>query len=315
MGVMRYSPMLCKPVDKPFNDKGWRFERKIDGTRIILVKHRQNIKLFTRRGIDRSRQFPEMVEAAQKLSATSVVLDGELATTKRVASSFQALQPRMQQTNPAIIARLARTVPVVYHAFDILMLEGKSVTNQSLVTRKKLLKRIAKSTRIKYLEGVEGKGVALFAKAKRSGWEGVIGKRKDSRYLQGKRGYGWVKIKTHNEQELVIGGFTRGYGKVVRTFGAILVGYYARGKLKFAGQVGTGFTQTERRRLKLIMGRLKTSRSPFTDDLDGASITWVKPQLVGQFKFAEWTNDNILRAPVYLGLRDDKSAKLVKKEA
>ncbi|AKM84708.1 MAG: ATP dependent DNA ligase, DNA ligase (ATP) [candidate division Kazan bacterium GW2011_GWA1_50_15] len=307
--------MLCKPVDKPFNDKDWLFECKIDGTRIILVKHRQNIKLFTRRGIDRSRQFPEIVEVARKLPTISVVLDGELAATKRVASSFQALQPRMQQTNPAIIARLARTVPVVYHAFDILALEGKSVTNQPLVARKKLLKRIAKSVRIKYLEGVDGKGVALFAKAKRSGWEGIIGKKKDSKYLPGKRGYGWVKIKAHNEQELVIGGFTRGYGKVARTFGAVLVGYYARGKLKFAGQVGTGFTQLERRRLKLIMGRLKTARSPFADDLDNTGTTWIKPQLVGQFKFLEWTNDNILRAPVYLGLRDDKPANLVKKEA
>ncbi|MFA5270681.1 MAG: RNA ligase family protein, partial [Patescibacteria group bacterium] len=232
------SPMLCRPVDKPFNDKGWIFERKIDGTRIILVKNRQTVRLFTRRRIDRSRQFPELVEAARKLLAVSVVLDGELAVTKRVDSAFQALQPRMQQTDPKIIARLDRNVPVTFYAFDILTLDGRSVMRLPLAARKKLLKRIAKGGKIRYLDSVDGQGVALFTRAKRAGWEGIVGKKNDSRYYPGKRGRGWVKIKAHNEQELVIGGYTKGYGKVAKTFGALMVGYYARGKLKFAGQVG-----------------------------------------------------------------------------
>lgn len=305
--------MLCKLLAKPFDGKDFIFEQKIDGIRIIAVKDSDRVWLWTRNRLDRSKQFPEITEAVKNLSAQQLILDGEVAVAHKTASSFQAIQPRVQQTSPQAIAKLARSVPVVYFAFDLLHLNGKDCKKLPLIQRKDILRRIV-GGKIKFLPFISRTGKSLFAKAKKLGWEGIVGKRKNSKYIPGKRGKDWVKIKTHLNQELVIVGYTKGQGKVAGTFGALLVGYYQRDKLKFAGEAGTGYTDAERRQLKILMDKHKATRSPFFSTPQVKNTTWLKPILVGQFKFAEWTKDNLLRAPVYLGLRNDKSAHDVKKE-
>lgn len=316
MAVTFVPPMLCKLLPKPFDASGWVFEHKLDGIRIIATKQGQIVKLFTRNGKDRAKQFPEVVKVIQGLEAPSVILDGEITAQAKPGKAFQAIQPRVQQTNAAEIARLARSTPVVYWVFDVLYLNSKSLLKEPLSSRKQVLRKALGGSRgkVRYLTGVTSKGKALFAKAKRLGWEGIVGKTLKGRYLPGIRGHGWVKIKTHEEQELVIGGYTKGYGTAASSFGALLVGYYKSGKLKFAGEVGTGYTQAERRKLKITMDKHKMAKSPFAPAPKEKEVTWLYPVLVGQFKFAEWTNKNILRVPVYLGLRDDKPAKLVKQE-
>ena len=318
------SPMLCQLEREPFDNKDWIFERKLDGVRLIAVKRGKEVALYTRNQKNRARQFPEVVFALKAFSG-DFVLDGEAVVyDKRGVSSFQMIQPRIQQTSESKIKRLAKDSPAVYEAFDLLVLDGKELKTEALLKRKEFLRKIIKDSRaVKYLPHILGAGRELFRQAKKKGWEGIVGKRKDSKYLPGKRGHGWVKIKAVNEQEFVIGGFTKGYGKAAGSFGALLVGYYPQrsGKvarqqdgLVFAGEVGTGYTEEERRKLKGKLSRLKTARSPFKNPPRIKEVTWIKPVLVGQFKFAEWTRDNILRVPVYLGLRTDKKAREVVRE-
>jgi len=317
------SPMLCQLIEKPFDDKGWIFERKLDGVRFIAAKEGSGVTLWTRNKKDRTKQFPEIEEALKRIPG-DFVIDGEAAvygstslTTgdKKEVSSFQLIQPRVQQENLGEIKKLARDNPAVYEAFDLLILNGRDLKSQPLLKRKELLRKlIQESKNVKFLSHLAQAGKKLFKLAKQKGWEGIVGKKKDSRYLPGKRGHGWVKIKAVLEQELVIGGFTRGYGKVAGTFGALLVGYYQGDNLIFAGEVGTGYTEEERKMLREKLTKLKTTKSPFVNLPLIKEVTWVKPVLVGQFKFAEWTKDNILRVPVYLGLRTDKRAREVVKE-
>lgn len=310
---MKYPPMLCKLVDKPFKDERWVFEQKIDGVRIIAVKNGRQVKLLTRNNKDKAKQFPEIAAAVLSLKPNQLVLDGEIAAFRKGVSNFQAIQPRIGQTETEKIQKLVKTNPVQYLVFDLLRLENKNWETKALLDRKKKLKTIARN-KVFYLEHVIGNGIALFKKAKQRRWEGIIGKQSDSKYLEGKRGSSWVKIKTHNQQEFVIGAYTEGQGKTKNTFGAVLVGYYRKGKLIYAGKVGTGFTEDERKDLKKIFGTIKSTRSPFNQKLNEKNTVWLKSKLVGEFAFGEWTKDNILRQPVYMGLRIDKSPKSVVKE-
>jgi bifunctional non-homologous end joining protein LigD len=307
--------MLCKLVEKPFDNPAYLFEQKLDGVRLIATKSGSVVKLWTRNRKDRTFQFPEVGDALKKLSG-DFVLDGEAVVyDKRHNPSFQLIQPRVQQMNKSAVAQLIKTNPTVYCVFDILNLNGRNLIGEDLMRRKAILKKVVKnSAAVITLAYVETRGKQLFAAAKRKGWEGIIAKKKQSHYLPGKRGSNWQKIKAMNAQELVVGGFTKGYGKVADAFGALLVGYYQKGKLIFAGEVGTGYQMDERRRLRGQLNRIKVARSPFAQTPSVKEVTWVKPQLVAQIKFAEWTRDGILRVPVYLGLRLDKSAKQVRKE-
>lgn len=306
--------MLAQLVEKPFDDKAWIFERKIDGVRLIAVKIGDQVTLWTRNQKNRTRQFPEIAAALVKLP-NNFVLDGEAAVYIKGVSSFQLIQPRVQQMNQAAINKLVKKYPAVYEVFDILELNGKDLKSKTLTERKKILHKVLKNSRaVRVLPHIMTFGRKLFQKAKREMWEGIIGKKKTGHYLPGKRGHGWVKIKAVNEQELVIGGFSKGYGKAGSSFGALLVGYYLHSKLVFAGEVGTGFSDEERQMLKTKLMQLKTAKSPFDNPPKVKEITWVRPILVGQFRFAEWTRDNLLRVPVYLGLRTDKKAEEVVQE-
>ncbi|MFH0912617.1 MAG: non-homologous end-joining DNA ligase [Patescibacteria group bacterium] len=317
---MKYSPMLCKLMKRPFDDKGWIFESKIDGVRIIAIKNGSKIKLLTRNNKDKAKQFPEIMATIGRLRPQKLVLDGELAAFRKGVSSFQAIQPRIGQTDPVIIAELVKTVPVRYIIFDLLESENNDLEHSPLLERKKKLKAILAAGQIDrqgnlvYLDYIARDGITFFKKAKQKKWEGIIGKKKDSFYKEGGRSGDWVKIKTHNQQEFVIGAYTPGQGKTKDTFGAVLVGYYRNNKLIYAGKVGTGFTDKERVELKKEFLKIKTTKVPFSKDPKEASALWLKPQLVGEFAFGEWTKGDILRQPVYMGLRIDKAPKSVIKE-
>ncbi|MFA6398410.1 MAG: non-homologous end-joining DNA ligase, partial [Patescibacteria group bacterium] len=329
---MKYAPMLCRLVDKPFKSKEWVFEHKIDGMRIIAIKTGEKVRLLTRNNKDKAKQFPEIVAAIKKLSPKQLVLDGEITAFRKGISSFQALQPRIGQTDPHEIAKLTKRVPAAYLAFDLLNYDGKNWETKSLLERKEKLRLLFKPHPpyilgvLYYLAPLSSDGISLFKKAKQKHWEGIIGKRIDSRYQEGRRSGDWVKIKTHNQQEFVIGAYTPGQGKTKTTFGAVLVGYYRGKKLVYAGKVGTGFTDTERGELKQKFLKLKSTKSPFVDISKKSSpaegqprrlgeevrrggsmvtrnetVIWLKPRLVGEFAFGEWTKDNILRQPVYMG--------------
>lgn len=309
-------PMLCQSVTEPFNNTNFIFERKLDGVRFITVKKGNQIWFWTRNQKNRAKQFPEIINDLKKLSG-DFVLDGEAVVYNRKGwSLFQLIQPRIQQTKDSEIKKLVKNYPAIYEVFDLLVLNGKDWRDAELLRRKLMLQKLIQKNLkyVKTLAYVEDSGKKLFAKAKKSNWEGIIAKRKDSKYLSGKRGHGWMKIKTIGEQEFVIGGYTVGYGKAKSSFGALLLGYYKGKDLIFAGEVGTGFTNVERKELKKKLVSLRTFKSLFKTVPKIKEVTWVKPTLVGQFKFAEWTRDNILRVPVYLGLRYDKSPKTVVKE-
>ncbi len=308
-------PMLAQLVPEPFDSGEFVFERKLDGVRLIAVKEKNKVVLWTRNRKDRTKQFPEIAVVLRKWPG-NFVLDGEAVVyDKKGGSVFQLIQPRVQQEDAEEIKKLARANPAVYEVFDLLTINGKSLLARPLLERKKLLKILLQRNQVvRFLPHREKEGKALFQKAKKLGWEGIVAKKKTSRYLPGKRGYGWLKIKAVLEQELVIGGFTRGYGKVAGSFGALLVGYYRGDDLIFAGEVGTGYTDEERRSLRAKLSRFKIASSPFQNPPTLKEITWVRPVLVGQFKFVEWTKDGLLRMPVYLGLRTDKKARKVVKE-
>ena len=311
--------MLCQTQKESFDNKNWLFEQKIDGIRIIAVKKNGKVKLLTRNGTDKAKQFPEVVEILKSLRTENIVLDGEIATLRYGKSDFQALQPRIQQTNSTQIEILSKKQPVIYYIFDLLEIAGISWLNRPVLDRKRQLETLQaryKNKTIQYLDHVIGTGKDLFKEARRKKWEGIIAKQITSFYLPGKRSLDWIKLKTRFQQEFVIGGYTKGFGKAKNSFGALLLGYYNGNKdLVYIGKVGTGFTDFTRQILLKKITRLKRVNQPFLNSRallkERGEITWLKPELVGEFAFANWTRDQMLRSPVFMGLREDKPAKEV----
>ena len=309
--------MLASPAGElpPLN--GWTIEPKWDGIRVIAEAKGSRAALWSRNGIDKAREFPDLVAALTALAGRvgPVVLDGELIAIdgKGKPLRFQALQSR----NTAGAARTALVV------FDCLTANGRSWTAQPWTERRKALESlVAKSSRALVRRGDSApcgsKGAArILAAARTENWEGLILKRMDSPYLSGKRSPLWRKVKLEHEQEFVVGGYTLPTAGVAREFGALLVGYYdADGDFLYAGKVGTGYTQTTLETLGKKLARLVQKSSPFTDSSKrrlGHAI-WVKPKLVAQIKYNEMTENGVLRQPSYLGLRDDKNARSVRLE-
>ncbi len=304
-------PMLATLIDAPFEDKQWLFETKWDGVRAICGIERGKVTLTSRNGKDLLVQFPELQSLAAAFHGTPALFDGEIvAFDARKRSSFQRLQSRL---NVLPGPNLSGLVAVVYVVFDVLYAQGRDVRREPLDERTNLLRALVKpgARRVRYSMHVIGAGRKAFANAQRRGLEGVIGKRRESTY-QETRSRDWVKIKVIHEQEVVIGGWTDPQGSRTE-FGALLVGVYERGKFVFVGGVGTGF---DRSLLALVMKRLKplaTSKPPFAGP-HPARAHWVRPHIVCEVKFSEWTKDGIMRQPVFLGLRTDKNAKSVVRE-
>jgi bifunctional non-homologous end joining protein LigD len=304
-------PMLATLTKNYFSHKDWIFERKLDGERCLLFKKGGTITLKSRNDKIISQSYPEIEEAIKKLNLPDCVLDGEIVAFNKKTTSFSLLQGRLGVKN----ILQGKSFPVYYYAFDILYCNGYLLTHLPLLTRKKILESLLpKDKTICYVTHKDTNGLAYLKQACKNKWEGLIAKKNDSTYIS-KRSSNWLKFKCSNEQELVIGGYTSPGGSRLN-FGALLLGYYEKGKLHYAGKVGTGFNFAILKDLGKKLKALETKKNPFVNFDDSLEdIHWVKPQLVCEVQFTEWTKTNKLRHPSYLGLRRDKAAKEVKKEA
>ncbi|HSC45706.1 MAG TPA: non-homologous end-joining DNA ligase [Candidatus Acidoferrum sp.] len=297
----RTAPMLATLVDEPFTRANWVFEEKYDGVRILAYKEGEEVSLISRNGIDRTARYPEIAGALQRLAAETLALDGEvIVRDKKKISRFQLLQQ-------------GKGTPQ-YAVFDCLYANGEDLRRKALAERREMLERsVRNATPLIVAERVAADGLKAFAIAARRGMEGILAKDLGSRYAAG-RTKSWLKVKVHQEEEFVICGFTEPTG-ARQHFGALLVGVYDKGKLRYAGKVGTGFTENTLNELYGKMRKLEQAKSPFADAVRERGTTFVTPKLVAQVAFTEWTAEGKLRHPVFLGLRDDKSAREVSRAA
>jgi bifunctional non-homologous end joining protein LigD len=306
-------PMKPRLVEDPPAVGDWIYELKFDGIRLIAIKTGKKVSLLSRNKNELAGRFPEIVEGVKDLPVHECVIDGEVvALDEKGRSSFQLLQAREME---------GRESPVYFYAFDLLQLDGKSLTSLPLEARKSILEQLCADARepIRYSGNIGGDAKPLLDEVKRRGLEGIIGKQRNSIYEHGRRTGAWIKLKCVSEQEFVIGGYTPPQGSR-KHFGAILVGYYKDKKLVFAGKVGTGFTANSLSMLHKKFRARERSDCPFVDlpsKQNGQWVQgitpsmmrkmhWLNPVFVCEIKFAEWTRDGKLRAPVFLGLREDK---------
>jgi bifunctional non-homologous end joining protein LigD len=305
-------PMKAVLTDDRFSDPSWIFERKLDGVRCLAFRTPDRVRLMSRTAHELNPSYPELEESLAAERREDFVVDGEIVAFRGGVTSFERLQARMHVADPE---RARRTgVAVFFYVFDLLHADGHDTRSLPLRTRKALLRRaLSFHGPIRYTPHRNRDGEELFREACRKGLEGLIAKRDDSPYA-GRRSGDWLKFKCSHEQELVIGGFTDPKGSRTE-FGALLVGYYEDGDLRYAGKVGTGFDQATLRELGERLRSLGRDDAPFVDVHPIPPRThWVEPRLVGQFAFAEWTRDGRLRHPRYLGLRDDKHPREVIRE-
>jgi bifunctional non-homologous end joining protein LigD len=309
--TVEYTPMKAVLSDHAFDDPDWVFERKLDGERCGAIRRGGSVTLLSRNGRPLAGAYPELADALA-VAGPDLLADGEIIAFKGGATSFEQLQQRIGITDPER-ARHSR-VKVYYYIFDLLELGGEDLRALPLLERKARLREAIDfdGGHLRYVSYRRREGVTAFRYACAHGWEGVIAKRAAGPYLS-KRSRDWLKFKCAHGQELVIGGWTEPRGSRQR-FGAILVGFYEGGKLRYAGKVGTGFDQRTLNLLGDKLERLERPTSPF--DLGGPprDAHWAKPELVAEIGFAEWTRDEKLRQPRYQGLRDDKSAREVVRE-
>ena len=290
----------------------WLLERKLDGERCVARKKGGAVRLQSRTGKDLTDTYPEVRAAVAAQTSRELLLDGEVVAYDGEQTSFTRLQQRLGVTRPSP-GQVAR-YPVVYCVFDLLELDGEDLTDRPLVERRTQLTRaIQSSSALQHTEAWRDDSQGRFAAACRSGWEGLIAKRADAPYVTG-RSKDWLKLKCVWEQEFVIGGYTDPGG--ARTdFGALLVGYYEHGSLRYAGKVGTGYNKANLHDLGIRLRKLETAEPPFIDARPiPRGAHWTRPNLVAQIGFAEWTSDARLRQPRFLGLRDDKSPAEVVRE-
>jgi bifunctional non-homologous end joining protein LigD len=298
-------PMTAKTAEKPFDDKDWLFELKLDGYRAIAEVAKSSVKFYSRNGLSFAEDYPEIFTCLIDLGLKAV-FDGEIvALDDKGRPSFQLLQKH--GTDPGI--------QVYYYVFDLLELDGNDLRHTPLIERKNTLKGLlGTDSCIRYVDHIEKRGQDFFKLIAEMEIEGVMAKKRSGLYHEGLRSADWLKIKNLHEQEAVIIGFTAPGGSR-QYFGSLLLGVYEKGKLFYAGNVGTGFNEDVLKQLYMQMKPLETDRPPVKNRINAHSgVTWIKPVLVANVKFTEWTEDGYMRHPVYLGLRKDKSPLEVVKE-
>jgi bifunctional non-homologous end joining protein LigD len=281
------------------------FERKLDGVRCLAFRRGGTVKLLSRTRQALNGTYPELVDALLAQDRREFVADGEVVAFEGAQTSFARLQRRLGIRDPE--RAQATGVPVFYYLFDLLHLDGHDTTRLALRERKALLREaFAFADPLRFLPHRDAEGERFYRQACHDGWEGLIAKRADARY-QHSRSRDWLKLKCFNEQEFVIGGYTDPAGKRIG-FGALLVGYHdRRGRLRYAGKVGTGYSDTVLRELGARLNAVERDDPPFSpDDPPRRGVHWVEPELVAQIGYTEVTADGKLRHPRFLGLRDDK---------
>jgi bifunctional non-homologous end joining protein LigD len=293
-------PMLATLVDEPFSDPDWIFETKWDGYRSVCFLKNGSARFVSRNQIEMTPQYPELANIGKQLRAKEAILDGEICALDRHGiPRFQMLQRKGAAQRP----------PIVYFVFDLLYLDGYDLTSCTVVERKaRLAEIIQPSNVIKLSEHIEGDGEAFFREVARFKLEGMMAKRAGSKYVQ-KRSSDWLKIKTVMRQEVVIGGYTQPRGGRSH-FGALVCGLYRGDELHYVAHTGGGFNEKLLASIYKLMQPLKIDKSPFVAvPKTNEPVQWIKPKLVGEVKFSEWTADNHLRHPVFVGMREDKDPK------
>jgi bifunctional non-homologous end joining protein LigD len=303
------TPMLASLADGPFENSDWIYEPKLDGIRAIATIKNGSVELHSRRGLRLTHQYPELVE---ELSACkhNMVLDGEIvAFDEHGRPSFHSLQQRSGLSQPREVGHARIHNPVCYYVFDIIHLDQYSLLSVALEDRKAILsKTLVHSTHVRKVDPLRATGFDAYAASVQVGLEGVMAKHLGSTYQPGKRSRQWLKIKSVKTEDFVIAGYTEGTGARAASFGALLLGYYDQhGNLVYAGGCGTGFDEEMLKELHHRFKKLKTARSPFKHHIPGKHLHWLEPELVAEVKFAEWTHDGMLRAPVFVRLRQDKA--------
>jgi DNA ligase D-like protein (predicted ligase) len=306
-------PQLATLTEDRFSDPGWIYERKLDGERCLAFVQDGEVRLLTRNRKSANGSYPELVQALAAQGAGAFIVDGEVVAFDGDNTSFALLQQRIHVSRPSLDLR-AR-IPVYFYLFDILYSGGTDVRPQPLRERKDLLRgQLAFRDPLRYTEYRTGDGVAYWKQACQDGWEGIIAKRADAPYRAG-RSKDWLKFKCVTGQEFVIGGYTDPRG-ARSGFGALLLGYYdSDGRLVYAGKVGTGFDERTLRALHDELASLERKDPPFQrGKLPKSGVHWVRPRLVAQIAFSEWTSDGMLRHPRFQGLRRDKKPAEVVRE-
>jgi bifunctional non-homologous end joining protein LigD len=304
--------MLATPVETPFDDRNWLFELKWDGYRALATIARDGtLSLVSRNGNDLTAKFPELADMAEAFSERPLIVDGEIVVLdKDGRPSFQGLQERLD--------RFGRTAPgktpVTFVVFDLLYGNGRDLRNEPLEKRKEILESLLTGNgNVMFSKHVLTDGKQLFELAAQRDLEGIVAKRRDSTY-QGRRSRDWLKIKTHKRQETVVGGWTEGRGSR-KHFGALLVGVYEKDEFVYVGSVGTGFDDKKLAAFAKSLAPLERKTSPFANPpKTDTPAHWVKPELVAEVAFNEWTRDNLMRQPVFIALRDDKAPRDVVRE-
>ena len=304
--------MRATLTDERFSDPDWIFERKLDGERVLVFRQGKRVRLLSRNKKLLNNTYPELVDAYRKQPNGNFIVDGEVVAFQGRISSFSRLQGRMKITDPEE-ARKSR-IAIYHYLFDLLFLDGHDTTRLPLRDRKKLLRKVIKFTGpLRFSAHRSEKGEKFYKEACKAGLEGLIAKNAKGEYVHS-RSRDWLKFKCVNEQEVVIGGYTDPKGSRVG-FGALLVGYYKGKRLKYAGMVGTGYDDELLRDLGKKLRKIEKGDPPFSkDSLPKKNVHWVKPKLVGQVGFTEWTGAGKLRHPRFKGLRRDKKPKDVIRE-
>ncbi len=316
------APMLATLRAEPPEGPHWWFEVKWDGVRALAYATKdgraRRVRMVSRRGHEINRQYPEIVEALKDVDGPSLVLDGEIVVLDEAGRArFDRLQQRINLTDEKEVRQAAVAQPVVYYVFDILYVNGHSLLHTPFVKRREILRALLpQGQALRLSETIQGEGRAVFEAARDHGIEGVVGKRWDSLYMPGSRSSAWVKVKVRHRQEAVVAGYTAGHGYRSKTIGALVLGAYDdAGRLTYVGHTGSGFTDQILEELVEHLRPLKRATCPFPVAPEtNAPATWVEPRVVVEVEFAGWTQDGLMRSPVYLGIRSDKDASAVRLE-
>src|SRR3989449_337655 len=299
------NPMLATLVDDPFSNPEWIFETKWDGFRSICFVKNGKSRFVSRNQIDMTPQYPELADVAKQIDAKEAILDGEIvALDKNGMPRFQLLQPRVGRKSG--IAALLGQGHIVYYVFDLIYVDGYDLMPCPVIERKAMLEEILSPANfIKLSDHIVGDGEEFFEQIEKFHLEGMIAKRAAGHYIQ-KRSSDWLKIKTVKRSEVVIGGYTQPRGSRAY-FGALVVGLYRGSDLHYVGHTGGGFDQEMLAKIYKLMQALKTDRCPFVvEPKTNEPVQWIKPKLIAEVKFSEWTTDQRMRQPIFLGLRADK---------
>jgi len=303
--------MLATLHHEAFSDPGWLFERKLDGVRCVVFRKGATVRLVSRRHEAMNDTWPEIVDAISRADCDDFVADGEIVAFEDGVTSFARLQQRLGLHDPDEARR--SPVAVFLYLFDVLHLLGHDTTALGQRQRKGLLKKaLSFDGHVRYTPHRVEHGETLIEEACGKSWEGLIAKRADAAYRHG-RSRDWLKLKCVNRQELVIGGYTEPQGSR-HGCGALLVGYYEKDRLRYAGKVGTGYDDEMLETLGKRLDRMERETSPFDEEPREKGVHWVSPDLVGEVGFTEWTRDGKLRHPRFVGLRTDKDARDVHRE-